>query len=291
MSKEELNKENLINDVDFIYDAKQFLYDREDYQSDDNEDIYDRYLEHFRYQNVNEVSAVRDMYLAQDYERKGDDEGLARMGRLMSTFENQDTEFTSETVTDYLGGVFTAPSTYASMFSFGAGKAGALAAQQGIKFGIKEIIKGGTKAAGNKMSKKALQKGSEKLGRLTTAKNAFIGGGYKTAIGAGTVDALGGAGTIAAQEQTRVVTNQKDEIDYGNIAIGGAIAGLPGGVLGAGTGSRKAFVENVAGQFTAKEVKKRSNSINHVYKTVSKQKFGKGKDLKSKVCSQHTMKI
>ena len=283
MSKEELNKDNLIKDVDFIYDAKQFLYDREDYQSEDNEDIYDRYLEHFRYQNVNEVSAVRDMYLAQDYERKGDDEGLARMGRLMSTFENQDTEFTSETVTDYLGGVFTAPSTYASMFSFGAGKAGALAAQQGIKFGIKEIIKGGTKAAGNKMSKKALQKGSEKLGRLTTAKNAFIGGGYKTAIGAGTVDALGGAGTIAAQEQTRVVTNQKDEIDYGNIAIGGAIAGLPGGVLGAGTGSRKAFVENVAGQFTAKEVKKRSNSINHVYKTVSKQKFGKGKDLKSKV--------
>ena len=283
MSKEELNKDNLIKDVDFIYDAKQFLYDREDYQSEDNEDIYDRYLEHFRYQNVNEVSAVRDMYLAQDYERKGDDEGLARMGRLMSTFENQDTEFTSETVTDYLGGVFTAPSTYASMFSFGAGKAGALAAQQGIKFGIKEIIKGGTKAAGNKMSKKALQKGSEKLGRLATAKNAFIGGGYKTAIGAGTVDALGGAGTIAAQEQTRVVTNQKDEIDYGNIAIGGAIAGLPGGVLGAGTGSRKAFVENVAGQFTAKEVKKRSNSINHVYKTVSKQKFGKGKDLKSKV--------
>ena len=39
MSKEELNKDNLIKDVDFIYDAKQFLYDREDYQSDDNEDI------------------------------------------------------------------------------------------------------------------------------------------------------------------------------------------------------------------------------------------------------------
>ena len=110
-SKEELNRENLINDVDFIYDAKQFLYDREDYQSDSAEDIYDRYLEHFRYQNVNEVSAVRDMYLAQEYEQQGDDEGLARMGRLMSTFENQETDFTSETVTDYLGGVFTAPST------------------------------------------------------------------------------------------------------------------------------------------------------------------------------------
>ena len=166
MSKEELNKDNLIKDVDFIYDAKQFLYDREDYQSDDNEDIYDRYLEHFRYQNVNEVSAVRDMYLAQDYEKKGDDEGLARMGRLMSTFENQDTEFTSETVTDYLGGVFTAPSTYASMFSFGAGKAGALAAQQGIKFGIKEIIKGGAK----KTTTTSVS-GNQLLNKLSEIKN------------------------------------------------------------------------------------------------------------------------
>ena len=288
-SKEELNRENLINDVDFIYDAKQFLYDREDYQSDNAEDIYDRYLEHFRYQNVNEVSAVRDMYLAQEYEQQGDDEGLARMGRLMKTFEDQDTDFTSETVTDYLGGVFTAPSTYASMFSFGAGKAGSLAAQQGIKFGIKEIIKNGAKASGTKMTKKALQKGTEKMGKLATAKQAFIGGGYKTAIGGATVDALGGAGTVAAQEQTRVLTDEdKDEIDYGTVALSGAISGLPGGVLGGVTGSRKAFTSNIAGQFTAKEIKKRSNAISHVYKTISSKKFGKSKDFKSKVAQAYS---
>jgi len=288
-SKEELNRENLINDVDFIYDAKQFLYDREDYQSDNAEDIYDRYLEHFRYQNVNEVSAVRDMYLAQEYEQQGDDEGLARMGRLMSTFENQDTDFTSETVTDYLGGVFTAPSTYASMFSFGAGKAGTLAAQQGIKFGIKEIIKNGAKASGGKMTKKALQKGTEKMGKLATAKQAFIGGGYKTAIGGATVDALGGAGTVAAQEQTRVLTDEdKEEIDLGTVALGGAISGLPGGIIGGVTGSRKAFTSNIAGQFTAKEVKKRSNAISHVYKTISSKKFGKSKDFKSKVAQAYS---
>lgn len=288
-SKEELNRENLINDVDFIYDAKQFLYDREDYQSDNAEDIYDRYLEHFRYQNVNEVSAVRDMYLAQEYEQQGDDEGLARMGRLMKTFEDQDTDFTSETVTDYLGGVFTAPSTYASMFSFGAGKAGSLAAQQGIKFGIKEIIKNGAKASGTKMTKKALQKGTEKMGKLATAKQAFIGGGYKTAIGGATVDALGGAGTIAAQEQTRVLTDEdKEEVDLGTVALGGAISGLPGGIIGGVTGSRKAFTSNIAGQFTAKEVKKRSNAISHVYKTISSKKFGKSKDFKSKVAQAYS---
>ena len=281
--KDKLNKENLINDVDFIYDAKQFLYDREDYQSEDNEDIYDRYLEHFRYQNVNEISATRDMFLAQEYEQKGDDEGLERMGRLMSTFENQDTEFTTETVTDYLGGVFSAPSTYAGAFSFGAGKAGALAAQQGIKFGIKQIIKNGAKDAGGKLSKKVLKKGTEKLGKLGTAKQAFLGGGYKTAIGGAVVDSLGGAGTAAAQEETRVVTDQKDEFSYGTVALSGAMSGLPGGVIGGAVGSRKAFTSNIAEQFTIKQINKRKGEIDHVYKTISSKKFGAGTDLKSKV--------
>ena len=64
------------------------------------------------------------------------------------------------------------------------------------------------------MTKKALQKGTENMGKFATAKQAFIGGGYKTAIGAGSVDALSAAGTVAAQEQTRVTTDEdKDEID------------------------------------------------------------------------------
>ena len=63
------------------------------------------------------------------------------MGRLMSTFDRQDSEFTDETITDYLGGVFTAPSTYAGMFSFGAGKAGAVVANQGIRLSLKNILK------------------------------------------------------------------------------------------------------------------------------------------------------
>lgn len=140
-AQEDLTRKNLINNTKFINDASQFLADREDYFSTNREDIYDRYLEHFRYQNVNEVTAVRDMYQAQQYQNKGDEEGLTRMGNLMNTFDKQDGEFTDETITDYLGGVFSSPSTYAGMFSFGAAKSGALAAQQGIKFGIKQIIK------------------------------------------------------------------------------------------------------------------------------------------------------
>jgi len=66
LDSSQLKRENLINNDDFINDASQFLAEREDYYSDDVEDIYDRYLEHFRYQNVNEVTAARDMYHAQN---------------------------------------------------------------------------------------------------------------------------------------------------------------------------------------------------------------------------------
>ena len=76
LSADELTREQLKDNITFMNDASQFLADREDYYSDNPEDIYDRYLEHFRYQNVNEVSAMRDLYLAQDYQNKGDQEGL-----------------------------------------------------------------------------------------------------------------------------------------------------------------------------------------------------------------------
>ena len=86
-SEEDLNRENLINNINFITDASQFLADRENYFTDNADDLYDRYLEHFRYQNVNEVTAVRDMYQAQAYERDGDQEGLDRI-RVYSEKDN-----------------------------------------------------------------------------------------------------------------------------------------------------------------------------------------------------------
>ena len=50
-SKEKLTRENLVKNFNFISDARAFLADREDYYSDDPNEVYDRYLEHFRYQN------------------------------------------------------------------------------------------------------------------------------------------------------------------------------------------------------------------------------------------------
>jgi hypothetical protein len=204
----ELNKDVLMQDQDFLNDAAQFLIDREGYEAADleeSEQVYDAFMEHFRYQNVNEVTALRDLTYAQE----ADDEAKARFGRLMDTYDKMDSDLGLEAAGDYLGGVFTAPSTYAGIFSFGAGKAGALAAQQGIKFGIRQALKTG----------------------------ALRGG----ATGA-TIDAVTAGGTVAAQEATRVETGVKEEIDMTQVGLATVIGGTAGGILGTATGARKAKV-------------------------------------------------
>ena len=274
-SQEDLTRENLIGNSNFINDASQFLADREDYFSLDREDIYDRYLEHFRYQNVNEVTAVRDMYQAQDYQNKGDEEGLTRMGNLMNTFDKQDGEFTSETITDYLGGAFTAPSTYAGMFSFGAAKGGALAAQQGIKFGIKKIIENGVKKEGMKdaITTTAMKKAGD-YSRLRALREGFSKGGYKTLIGAGVVDGGAGAGTTAAQEQTRVDLGLKEDIDMSTVALSGALSMTPGALLGAYTGSRKAITANVAENYAIRQLQVKRTDVEEVFKNITSKNIG-----------------
>ena len=62
--QDNLNKDTLIKDTDFLDDAAAFLSDREGYtynELDTDDKVYDAYMEHFRVQNVNEVTALKDM--------------------------------------------------------------------------------------------------------------------------------------------------------------------------------------------------------------------------------------
>ncbi len=234
-----LDKDVLLRDEDFINDASQFLIDREGYDSsdlDEGEQVYDAFMEHFRYQNVNEVTALRDLTYAQD----ADDESKARFGRLMDTYDKMDSDLGLEAAGDYLGGVFTAPSTYAGIFSFGAGKAGALAAQQGIKFGIRQALKTG----------------------------ALRGG----AVGA-TVDAASAGGTVALQESARVESGLKEEVDMTQIGLATAIGGVAGGVLGTATGARKAKVGFEAGEILKGTRKIIDDATEDAHSTVTKKVF------------------
>lgn len=239
--QEFLNKDSLIKDEDFIDDASSFLIEREGKKAvdlDSNEKVYDAYMEHFRFQNVNEVTALRDMSYAQE----ADNEQRARLGRLMDTYDRMDSDLGLKAAGDYLEGVFTAPSTYAGIFSLGAGKAGAVAANQGIKLGIRHAVKSAGIAA--------------------------------------TVDSAVAAGTVAAQEETRVETGIKEEIDMTQVGAAAALGFVASGVIGGGVNLMKynssKAAQEIVNTSTAKE-EAVIEQVNKVSQKVFKNK--KTKDL------------
>jgi hypothetical protein len=234
-----LNKENLMEDTDFIDDASAFLIEREGMGAEDldsKEKVYDAYMEHFRFQNVNEVTALRDMTYAQE----GTDEQRARLGRLMDTYDRMDSDLGLKAAGDYLEGVFTAPSTYAGIFSFGAGKAGAVAANQGIKLGIRQAVKSAGIAA--------------------------------------TVDAAVAAGTVAAQEETRVETGIKEEMDLTQVGAAGALGFVASGVIGAGVGAMKYNSSKAAQEIVNTASRQEAEIVEQVNK--ASQKVFKNKKTK-----------
>ena len=89
----ELNKDVLLKEDDFIEDASEFLMKREGYRPEQlksRESVYDAFMEHFRVQNVNEITALRDL----DYvKNRTNDEQKAQLGRLMDTYDSMDSDF------------------------------------------------------------------------------------------------------------------------------------------------------------------------------------------------------
>ena len=119
LTPEEQKKEILTKDDKFLDDAYDFLVQREGYkdsQLNTPEKIYDQFLEHFRYQNVNEVTALRDL----EYAQNSNLQEKIRFANLIQLYENMEGDsFNIETIKDYAGGIYTAPSTYIGLFTAG----------------------------------------------------------------------------------------------------------------------------------------------------------------------------
>lgn len=246
--QEEINKEKLIKDEQFLDDATAFLIDRGGYDAEDlmsAENVYENYMEHFRFQNVNEVTAVNDLLYAQN----ADEESKERFARLMDTYDKMDSDLGFAAAGDYVAGVLSAPSTYAGIFTGGGAKVGALAAQQGVKLGIREILKRG--AAGQALRSAAT----------------------KGAVRAGAVEGTIGAGQVAAQEQVRVETGMQDEIRGGAVALGAATGAIPGSIFGAAAQTQKAVTENVAERVLKITEKQSARAAEHANRTTTKQVF------------------
>ena len=246
--QEEINKEKLLKDDQFLDDATAFLIDRGGYDAEDlmsADDVYEHYMEHFRFQNVNEVTAVNDLLYAQN----ADEESKERFARLMDTYDKMDSDLGFEAAGDYVAGVLSAPSTYAGIFTGGGAKVGQLAAQQGVKLGIREILKRG--AAGQALRQAAT----------------------KGAVRAGAVEGAIGAGQVAAQEQVRVETGMQEDIRGGAVALGAAAGAVPGSIFGAASQTQRAVTENVAERVLKVTEKQSARAAEHANRTTTKQVF------------------
>ena len=244
---EEINKETLLKDEQFLDDASSFLIRRGGYDAEDlmtAEDVYDNYMEHFRFQNVNEVTAINDMLYAQN----ADDEQKEKMARLMETYDKMDSDLGLAAAGDYVAGVLSAPSTYAGIFTGGGAKVGAIAAQQGIKMGIRDVLKRG---ASKELLQRAATEGAKKGGltqveRQQVAATLAREAARKGAVRAGAVEGTIGGGQVIAQEQARVELDMQDDIRGGAVALGAAAGAIPGSIFGAAAQTQKAVGENIA---------------------------------------------
>ena len=205
----DLTREDLIGNKNFINDARAFLTNRQgglEFISMSNEDVFESFMNHFRHQDVNEVTALKDLQYAQDLADKRRDKvdtvGSENARKQLTAMHNMTVAYDKITgeagsldfFMDYAGGLVRAPSTWLGIITGGAGKAGAIAGQQAIKFGLRRVLA-------------AALKGS---------------------IAPMAIEGTAGAIQGAAQQKTRQEVGLE-----GDPLLGGAI-GFAGGAVGAG---------------------------------------------------------
>ena len=213
----ELTREDIIGNKQFIKDARTFLADRDGdlkHLSSSNKEIFDDFMNHFRYQDTNEWTAGKDLQYAQDLaEASRDKNNLQRaedarkkitaMHNVTMAYDKMTGESgTWDFFLDYAGSLAKAPSTYLGLISGGAAKAGAIAGQQALKFGLRRVLA------------------------------ASLKGSIAPVI----VEGAAGAVQGAAQQKTRQEVGLEGDPLLGG-AIGFAGGAIPAGVISTGLGA------------------------------------------------------
>ena len=228
LDKENQTSEYLTQNDDFLNDARGFLMKRGGYSAErlqDKQEVYEQFMEHFRYQNVNEVTAVRDLEYASNAKTE-DKEEFARLIDLYDTMEGDG--FSLSQAKDYAGGILSAPSTYLGLITGGVGKLASTGGVQVSKLALKKLLASG-------LSKEAAKATLKSQAKKQTIKEI----GKSAAIGA-TVEGTVGFGQALAQEETRVETGQSDEYDMGRVALTTGASALGGGIGGGIIGKTQA---------------------------------------------------
>lgn len=221
---------DLRDNPEFLQDAVDFLtsrrrgYTSEDLADKDGDWVTNEVLEHFRYANTNEVSMAKDYNFVND-DAVPENQRQA-YGRLLFAFDNAKGEGLLDgsrgiaAVGDYLGGMASAPSTWASV------AAGALT--------------GGAGGAAVQGTKIAAQAGVRQIAKKLVGRAAFAAG----------VDGSLAAGSAYGVERIKEDTGELIGEDYEVSTANVAVAGVLGGALGGAAYAIPAMSRNrAAGRF------------------------------------------
>ena len=208
---EQLKKEDLINDDQFLDDASEFLRQRTGNLYIDPEEIFENYLSHMRFHSSNDITPVRDLMFAQ----KASPEMKQSMSRLFQSFDKLEPDANEdllEVAGDYGISVLSSPSTWLGFLTAGAGKVASLGAQQAARTGVRALL------------------------YRDFAKSPVLSG----ALAGGVVEGgIAGYGQEKARQMARVEVGAQEEEDQTAIKLNTVLAGALGSTGGALTGYLK----------------------------------------------------
>ena len=207
------------------------------------EGLANKFVDHMRWQSVNETTAAKDLYYATNDEYAP--EGQVAFGRLMEAYDESDGGGTGfwGGVADYGLGVLASPSTAVSIGTLGFGAGSKIAAKGTIataqvavrKALTDKMASGLSREAAKAAVEKEIQRGVIQQGARVLPGSTLAEMGRSAAITGAFEGSIGGAMTYAAEE-TREETIEDYDYTWGDVALGATVSAATGIGLGAAGG-------------------------------------------------------
>lgn len=214
-----------------FFTGSRYKYSMDEIKELGPQGLADKFIDHMRYQETNEMTVAKDLYFAKSAKEE-DPEGLQAFGRLMMAWDNSEGAGTGilDGAADYFMAFATSPSTIATVATAGLGGP------------VSKVISGGAKKAGQLTLRQTLLDGLVKetakgVVRDKVAANAIKESMKKAAVkgavrGAAIEGAIGG-GMAYGQEDVREEAVEGYEKDMGKVVAATALSSAIGGGLGA----------------------------------------------------------
>ena len=227
-----VNDPRVQKDLVRFFKGKRYNYTNEDLKGMTPEEVGNLFVDHMRYQEVNEATVAKDLNFVYRSQKEGDDNALESFGRLMMAWDNSEGAGTGflDGAADYTMGILSSPSTAATVMTAGLGGpvskfAGAAAKKAGqvtlrkllmdrfVKEGAKRVLK----------DKVAVEASKQSL------KSAALQGAVRGAAIEGAIE----GGAQYGREEIREEAVDGYEKNMSNVALAAGISAAGGGTLGA----------------------------------------------------------